>query len=302
MYTINVRKTAAKVKNMCLLTGKLTALKMTGLMLYVLQFRRTQHLSLFIISSEDFPNTQHSEKITAAFASPYEPLSFKGYLKTRNDTNTFAFALDSVYAVNITFTTSARNTGYYRLSVHDSAGTVLTQNMIAGEKLYSDTGRLYLGAGKYIIKVEQGYSWSGMPYTLNVNTSYAENTESEPNNSPQTANMIPVNESINASTGTRDDIDYFVFTLAKPSLVKPSLDFNPVRLKEGIYRLKLYALEILNVDKDAFIFRGDNMPSRKIKPFILEAGTYITAISRTESEKIELGLHEYTLRVEPQDF
>ena len=115
--------------------------------------------------------------------------------------------------------------------------------MIDGEKLYSNTGRLYLGAGKYTLKVEQVYSWSGMPYTMNVNTSYAENTESEPNNSPKTANMIPVNESINASTGTRDDIDYFVFTLDTPNLVKPSLDFRPVRDKEGIYRLKLYVLE-----------------------------------------------------------
>jgi len=36
----------------------------------------------------------------------------------------------------------------------------------------------------------------------------------------------------------------------------------------------------------------------KIRPFILEAGTYIIAVSSTESE---FSLHEYILRVEAQD-
>ena len=242
------------------------------------------------------------DTITVSTDSHPAPLSFKGYLKTKNDSNTFTFSLDSACEVNISFTPSDGDKAYYVLSVHDSAGNTLTRKTIDSEKSYSDSGRLYLNAGKYTLKIQRGYSWSGKPYTLNVNTSHSADTESEPNNSPHTANTIPVNQDIPASSGTRNDTDYFAFTLDKPSSVTPSLKFNPVRFSKGIYRFKLYGLEILDTGKKPFIFRGDGTPSRKIKPFILEAGTYIISISRTESEELELSLHEYTLRVEAQEF
>ena len=254
-------------------------------------------------SSPDHQTQQPSspDKIVSPDPTP-EPFSFTGYLKSRNDSNTFTFALDSACAVNISFTPSDGDKAYYILSVHDSAGNTLTRKTIDSEKSYSDSGRLYLNAGKYTLKIQRGYSWSGKTYTLNVNTSHSADTESEPNNSPHTANTIPVNQDIPASSGTRNDTDYFAFTLDKPSSVTPSLKFNPVRFSKGIYRFKLYGLEILDTGKKPFIFRGDGTPSRKIKPFILEAGTYIISISRTESEELELGLHEYTLRVEAQEF
>ena len=227
--------------------------------------------------------------------------TYTGYLKNMNDKAIHEFTLSYPSAVNVVFYPSGRDDASYRLTIQDSYGSVLTQKIIEGENLHANTGNLYLRAGTYKIEIGRGYSWSGKPYTITINASQAVDTEEESNDSIQTANVIPLNKDVRASTGTRSDIDYFMFTLEKASSVYPNLNFNPVRNSKGIYNLKLYELSILGINKGPFIFRGDNKPSKQIRPFILEAGTYIIIVSRLEDQdKLELGLHEYTLRVSAQ--
>ncbi|MBQ9389184.1 MAG: hypothetical protein IJU07_03300 [Synergistaceae bacterium] len=229
------------------------------------------------------------------------PEIFTGWLKNRNDKNHFTFELKHSSAVKIGFTSSEEDRAYYRLTVKGASNSVITRKMIDSENHYTDTGNIYLKAGNYTIEIEAGYSWSGKPYKLIVNTSKALITEAEGNNTPQTATVIPLNEDVRASSGTRNDIDYFIFTLEKPSSVRPYLNFHKVRGSKGVYTFKLYAVNFLEIDKRPFIFRGDGTPSRKISPFILDAGTYIISVSRLENEDLELGLHEYTLRVDAEE-
>lgn len=241
-----------------------------------------------------------SQEFTAKTKSENENI-FTSYLKDTNSKNIHAFKLDSLCAVNIEFTASAKDNASYVLTVRDSSENVLTRKMIYGETLLTCTGNLYLCAGNYTVSIERGYSWSGKPYTITVNSSKDANTEREGNNSIKEANIIPLNEKVRASTGTRDDIDYFTFTLDRTCYVSLSLEFAPVKTSEGAYYLRLYELAILNTDKKPFVFRGDGKPSKELRPFILEAGKYIIAISRLEDTKLELGLHEYTLRVEAKE-
>ena len=227
-----------------------------------------------------------------------ETITFTGWLKSRNDKDTHTFTLDDPCAVNISFIPSEGDKAYYILTVTGDLGHVITRKMIDSSNSYSGTGNIYLRPGIYTVSIERGYSWSGKPYRITLNTSQPQITEHESNNSPQTTNVIPLNEDVRASSGTSNDTDYFTFTLEKPCTVCPYLKFNAVRNGRKVYDKKLYEFTI---DDRDFIFRGDATPSRKIKPFVLDAGTYIMSVSRLDSEELELGLHEYTLRVDAQE-
>ena len=223
-----------------------------------------------------------------------------GYLAAPHSTALRTFTLDYPGAVNIVFRPSDKDTASYKLTVRGASNAVLMQKNIDGESRSCNTGNLYLRAGTYRIEVARLYSWSGKPYTLTVNASHAVNTEEETNDTISTANVIPLNENIRASTGTRNDIDYFTFTLDKTASVCPHLEFEPVKN----YSLKLYELvveDINGTESERFIFRGDARTSKTVKPFILREGTYIIPLSRVEDKNIELGLHEYTLRVSAQE-
>ena len=252
--------------------------------------------------SNDTPETATPKlpDIPAETSSP-ENFTFTGWLKTRNSKDTHTFTLTHSCAVNVSFNPSEGDKAYYVLTVTGDSGHVITRKMIDSENLHTDTGNIYLRHGKYTVNIEQGYSWSGKPYRITVSTSRVNNAEQESNNSTQTANVIPLNENISASSGMQNDTDYYTFTLEKPMMICPHLDFNPVINRNEIYSLKFFKLTISSTDKSPFTFRGDGKPSRKIKPFVLDAGKYIIAVSRLEPEELELGLHEYTLRVEAQE-
>ncbi len=278
----------------------------------------TQSRDLTVIHEDDIADIQEEKKPavptpqprkqtqsketpqTVILGTQADNVTYTGYLNTRNDKKTYKFTLDCSCEVNITFSSSGRDNASYKLTVLDVSGNVLTQKMIDIETLSANTGNLYLRAGAYTIRVERGYSWSGKPYALAVNVSQAVNTEEESNDNIHTANDIPLNEDVRASSNTRNDVDYFRFTLDRASYVCPHLEFEPVNSSKGeIYSLKLYELTILNAGKRPFVFRGDGKSSKAIKPFILDAGQYIIIISRVEDARtLELGLHEYTLRID----
>lgn len=246
--------------------------------------------------SADEPATPKSPDIPAETPrndSAPKAITFTNWLKTRSSKNTHTFMLDDSCAVNVSFTPSEGDKAYYVLTVTGDFGHVITRKMIDSENLHTGTGNIYLRPGNCTVSIERGYSWSGKPYRITVSTSQITNTEHESNNSPQTANVIPLNENVSASSGTRNDTDYYTFTLDKPMMIRPCLEFHEVRNGRRVYDKKLYGL---TVDDRDFIFRGDATPSRKIKPFALDAGTYIISISRLEPEELEPGLHEYTLQ------
>ena len=266
--------------------------------------QKVSHDTPAINVSADEPATPQSPDIPAETPrndSAPKTITFTSWLKTRSSKDTHTFTLDDSCAVNVSFTPSEGDKAYYVLTVTGDFGHVITRKMIDSENLHTGTGNIYLRPGNYTVSIERGYSWSGKPYRITVNTSQPAITEHESNNSPQTANVIPLNEDVRASSGTRNDTDYFTFTLEKPCMVCPHLEFHAVRNGRQEYTLKLYKLEFLGIDIEPFVFRGDAKTSREIKPFVLDAGTYIMSISRLDSEELELGLHEYTLRVDAQE-
>ena len=241
--------------------------------------------------------TRHSENSSR---------SYTGNLKDGYDKNTFDFTLDSSSAISIRFENLAENNASYKLTVKNSSNIELAQEIIDSSAMFSDTGNLYLRAGAYKIAITKGRlwsnSWNSKPYTFRLNISQPAYMEEETNDTVKTANIIPVNETVRASSGTKNDIDYFRFTLSKRSSVMPSLDFDVVRTEKGIYSLKFYELVLDDMVTKTFTFRGDKKQSGRIEPFTLGAGTYIIHVSRTDNAKnLELGLHEYDLRISAEE-
>ena len=122
--------------------------------------------------------------------------------------------------------------------------------------------------------------------------------EAERNDTPDTANAIPVNENVHASIGREDDVDCFSFTMKERAAVTPYFDFKPLASD-----LKIYSLTIAGGQSKgtaAFDFRGNGQPSKAVKPVQLEAGTYSVRVSRIRRPELPFALHEYVLRIDAQ--
>ena len=221
----------------------------------------------------------------------------------REDINTHTFTLNSPCGINIIFKPHNKDEASYKLAVKDTAGRTLADEFISSKNLITQTGSLYLRNGTYTLEIKRGESWNGEIYKFSVNSLNYAYSESEDNDSESRANHVPLNQDIHASTGTADDVDYFIFTLNNLSSVRPEFKFTPIDSRLDASKLKLYTLTIngLNTGETReFTFRGDSTPPRTIEPFTLRAGSYLVSVSREKRDGLDLGIHEYTFRINAQ--
>lgn len=235
---------------------------------------------------EKFIETENNNILTKATAI-INNQTYSGTLEAKTDIDFYSFTLDQTCAVNITFNIQ----GSYNIIVINASGEILTEFNIDNNKIIYNTGRLFLKAGDYAVRIKEGISWCKEPYTLRVNTRIESYSEAEINNTPEEANLVPLNMDIQASTGTEKDLDYFTFSLNKKSTVTPLINFEPLNS-----RLKLYKMTISGIDEE-INFTGESKISGKTKYFTLKPGNYILCVSRIKREDLNLNIHEYTLRI-----
>ena len=77
------------------------------------------------------------------------------------------------------------------------------------------------------MQVAKGTASTNDEYILTVNVDQNGNMESEPNNTLETVNTVPVNEDIHASIGQEGDVDRFNFTLDGDAVIQPKFTFTP---------------------------------------------------------------------------
>ena len=198
---------------------------------------------------------------------------YSGTLSSAKDVDFFSFTLDTVSAANVTFGIPGngnKTTSHIYTVISAADGSRLSTINMPGNAQLTETGNLYLSPGTYLVQVAKGNTFTSDEYTLTVNASQNGAMEAEPNNTPETANAIPVNEDIHASFGQESDIDCFKFTLDGGAIIQPRFTFKPTDSSSKTYVLTVMDAghrELLKVNI------GDKESTKFIPPVALTAGT-----------------------------
>lgn len=232
--------------------------------------------------------------------------AYSGSLSDSKDVDYFSFTLDGTSAVNVTFGTngSGSKSVAYNYAVYNAAdGSKLSTVSVPGNAQLAETGNLYLSSGTYLVQVAKGSTYTNNEYTLTINASQDGTMESETNDTPETANAIPVNEDVHASIGREGDIDCFAFTLTGDAVIQPRFTFKPTDSSSKTYVLTLMdgrRNELLKVNI------GGKESTKVIAPVALTAGTYTVKIENPRFIRQDYTLHLVSMDVasaehEPND-
>ena len=230
---------------------------------------------------------------TTAKATPIElNTGYSGSLSSAKDVDYFSFTLDATSAVNVTFGIpgSGSKTTSHTVTVYSAAnGGTLSTVSVPGNAQLSETGNLYLSPGTYLVQVAKGSAFTNDEYILTVNVDQNGSMESEPNNTPETANAVPVNEDIHGSFGQEGDIDCFVFTLEGDAVIQPRFTFTPTDSTS-----KTYVLTITDAGRREMlkVNIGGKESTKVITPVALAAGAYTVKVENPRFVR-----QDYTLRL-----
>ena len=215
-----------------------------------------------------------------------------GALSSSKDVDFFSFTLDATSAVNVTLGTTGKggkSTAYVFAIYNGTDGSKLSTVSMPGNVPMTETGNLYLSSGTYLVQVAKGSAYTNDEYILTVNVDQNGSMESEPNNTPETANTVPVNADIHASIGQEGDVDCITFTLDGDTVIQPKLTFAPTDSSS-----KTYVLTIL--DSNCRTMLSVNISGKEsakvIAPVALTAGTYTVKIENPRFIR-----QDYTLRL-----
>ena len=232
-------------------------------------------------------------------ATPVAPnTAYSGSLSSAKDVDFFSFTLEENSAVNVTLGTpgnGGKSASHVYTVMRASDGGMLSTVSMPGNEQLTQTGNLYLSSGTYLVQVVKGSAYTNDEYMLTVNVSRNGTMESEPNDTPETANAVPVNEDIHASIGQEGDIDCFTFTLDADAVVQPRFTFTPTDSASKTYVLTLMdsgRRELLKVNI------GGKESTKVIVPVALTAGTYTVRIENPRFVRQDYTLHLVSMAVE----
>lgn len=238
-------------------------------------------------------NVELESNDTAVKATPIAlNTAYSGMLSDSKDIDFFSFTLEETSAVNVTLGTpgnGSKSTTHVYTVYNAADGAKLSTISMPGNVQLTETGNLYLASGTYLVQVTKGSIYTNDEYILTVNVDQNGFMESEPNNTLETANAIPVNEDIHASIGQEGDIDCYTFTLDGDAVVQPRFTFKPTDSSSKTYVLTLMdssRRELLKVNI------GGKESTKVIAPVALTAGTYTVKIENPRFVR-----QDYTLRL-----
>ena len=259
------------------------------------------------ITFESEKHVELENNDTSARATAIEfNTGYSGTLSSAKDVDLYSFTLDATSAVNVTFGipgNSSRTTTHTFVVISAADGTTLSTVSVPGNVQLTETGNLYLSPGTYLVQVAKGSSFTNDEYILTVNVDQKGQMESEPNNTPETANAVPVNEDIHASIGQEGDVDCFTFTLDGDAVIQPKFTFTPTDSSS-----KTYVLTIMDASRRDMlkVNIGGKESTKVIAPVALTAGTYTVKIENPRFVCQDYTLHLVSMAVastekEPND-
>ncbi len=222
--------------------------------------------------------------------------SYSGSLLTSGDIDFYSFRLAEKAGVNITLKSSGnggKKTVFLGTVYNGSTGEKMTSFELPGNMPITESGNLYLDSGVYLIQINKGASWTDEEYSLTVTMQTEGVMEAESNNTPATANAVPVNKDIHGSIGTKGDVDCYQFRLDSDSAVQLRYSFASTGSSS-----RTYVLTVMDSNQRVLqsVTIGGKETSRVIAPVALKAGIYTVKVENPQYVK-----QEYTLRIVCRD-
>ncbi len=140
-----------------------------------------------------------------------------GNLSTNSDVDWYKFTTTQSGYFYVTFehTFLSSGSGYWYIYLYNDSGV---NNIDGTSSSYSVSGnancttnKYGVPAGTYYIRITKN-NYSGNDYSLRVNFTAASNWETENNNTMATANVLPIDTTINGSLSMNGDVDWYKFT------------------------------------------------------------------------------------------
>lgn len=240
--------------------------------------------------SDSYAETENND--TADSANIIEQnQAYSASLSDKNDVDYFRFTLEQPGEVHVRLEGSgegSKQSCYYVQLIREADGKLLTTGEMTGNSSEMDTGAVYVSAGDYVIRIEKGTAWLGMEYQVTAEYTQLEGIEQESNDTPETATVIPVNETVKGSIGTDGDVDCFRFTLEQDAVIQPELTIDPLESSGKAHVVSLLkgteALLTVNI--------GGKESSKQLQPLALQAGTYTLRL-----ENVRFARQQYNVSI-----
>ncbi len=221
---------------------------------------------------------------------------YAGSVDGNDDVDWFKFTLSESGTVYFSFEHDAfdsLSSSCWKLTVYDPSNyTGLERDLVElmsiafrSDETNSTSQLLGLKAGTYYVNLTKGASHSSKTYTLTANYEATSLCEIEPNDDPQNASELLLNNPYVGSVDDDDDVDWFKFTLSGSETMYFNLAHDLVNGWSSTYwKLTVYdssrytGLERDLVELMSIEFRGDETDSTS-EMLGLAAGTYYVKIT-----------------------
>jgi hypothetical protein len=165
-----------------------------------------------------------------------------GTIAGADDVDHYALAVESPAELSISLTTDKLHSAGLRFTVSDPSGKVILRSRHYNGEIFSLAEGLGASKGLYTVKIyveDNGEDWTNVKYELNwyyyeTNRNLKPDDwnwrtiyEFEPNDSQEQANYLPDGFKYFATISTKNDVDYYTFTLTeKQNYVANIVTFN----------------------------------------------------------------------------
>lgn len=216
-----------------------------------------------------------------------------GFISYQDDYDYFRVVLTQPGRLSLRLTSRI---GYVRIKMLDSnlQDVGWTRQGVAWgspERPAVHTQEIDLEAGTYYILVSKpiGFADNTGTYDLVVNFTPANSNEAEPNNTPEQAQVIMLNQSVTGFISYQDDIDYFRLVLTRPTNITLRLTS-----RIGYVRIKLLDSNFQEVrgTRQGVATGSVERPVVHSQELRLEAGVYFIVISKPIGFTDNTGVYE----------
>ncbi len=203
-------------------------------------------------------------------------------LTSGSDNDWFYFDVPSDGMVSVNFSHTQYNMDKaWSVYLYDSSDKELAMlDEIGNNTVPVRLPAMGLPAGRYYVAVKPygQYDWTEVTYKLNVRFTEATNWEKEFNDNIASANDIAVNTEYNGTTRSKNDSDYYKFTLAGDGVVNVTFSHDVYdKISSDSWEIKLYDgnnNELFNCTE-----KGNGTKEQKYLNMGLSAGTYYLSVN-----------------------
>jgi len=204
-----------------------------------------------------------------------------GTIKSAKDVHYYALDIKETAEMIVSLTSNARNSAGLKFEVSDPSGNVILNSRHYKGEVFSLVTGLGASKGLYTVKIyveDSGEDWTNVKYELFwlYHKTYDDTGDSmiffefEPNDTPEYANYMPDFSMYAASISTKNDVDYYSFTLTERSVFFAAIFTSE---EKSVLNAEIFDSNNKSVGKLSYDGEAEYFESR------LNAGTYYIKVS-----------------------